>query len=131
MSMKALIVDDCALSRQLLIISIEEHAEIEVAENGKEAIALVKQAIDQNENYNLICMDLTMPVMDGHETMQAIRAMESEAGIAKSKVFMITASSCPDDMIKAITLGECDDYIVKPVMRKAIRKLLKKHTLII
>ena len=128
--MKALIVDDCALSRQLLIISIEEFAEIDVAENGKEAIALVKKALEQKENYNLVCMDLTMPVMDGHETMQAIRAMESAADTVKSKVFMITASSCPDDMVKAITLGECDDYIMKPVMRKAIRKLLKKHALI-
>ena len=128
--MKALIVDDCALSRQLLIISIEEYCKIDVATNGKEAIDLVKQAIEQKENYNLICMDLYMPVMDGHETMQTIRAIESEAGIGRSKVFLITASSCPDDMIKAITEGECDDYIMKPVMRKAIRKLLKKHTLI-
>lgn len=127
--MKVLIVDDCALSRQLLIISLEEYAEIDVAENGKEAIALVKQAIDRKENYNLICMDLTMPVMDGHETMQAIRALETEAGADKSKLFMITASSSPDDMIKAITFGECDDYIMKPVMLKAIRKLLKKHAL--
>jgi len=130
MSMKALIVDDCALSRQLLIISIEEYAEIDVAENGKQAINLIKQAIEQNKSYNLICMDLTMPVMDGHETMQEIRAIESEAGIARSKVFMITASNSPDDMIKAITFGECDDYIMKPVMRKSIRKLLKKHALI-
>jgi len=128
--MKTLIVDDCALSRQLLIISIEEHSDIDVAANGKDAIVLVKQAIEKKENYNLICMDLTMPVMDGHETMQAVRAMESEAGIARSKVFMITASSSPDDMVKAITEGECDDYVMKPVMRKAIRKLLKKHELI-
>jgi two-component system, chemotaxis family, chemotaxis protein CheY len=128
--MRTLIVDDCALSRQLLIISIEEYSEIDVAANGKEAIDLVKQAMEMNENYNLICMDLNMPVMDGHETMQAIREMEAVSKTSKAKFFMITSSNCPDDMIKAITEGECDDYIMKPVMRKSIRKLLKKHALV-
>jgi len=128
--MKTLIVDDCALSRQLLIICIEDYSDIDFATNGKEAINKVKQAIEQKENYNLICMDLNMPVMDGHETMQAIREMEVVSGLSRAKLFMITASSCPDDMIKAITEGECDDYIMKPVMRKAIRKLLQKHELI-
>jgi two-component system chemotaxis response regulator CheY len=128
--MKALIVDDCDLSRQLLIICVGEYAETDIARNGKEALDLARAAIEKNENYNLICLDLNMPLMDGHETMQAIRRMETEAGADKAVIFMITSSNCPDDMIKAITLGECDDYMMKPVMRKTFLELLKKHNLI-
>jgi two-component system chemotaxis response regulator CheY len=128
--MKALIVDDCALSRQLLIIGLDDWAEIDIAQNGKEALDMVKNVIAQGANYNLICMDLHMPVMDGHETMHEIRRLESEAGVEKSIVIMITSSNCPDDMLKAIIDGECNDYMMKPVMSKTFRKLLKKHGLI-
>jgi len=128
--MKALIVDDCEMSRELLMISIAEHSEIDKAENGQEAIALVKQAVEKNENYDLICVDLNMPHVDGHETMQAVRALESNAGVKRAVIFMITSSNCPDDMFKAITEGECDDYLMKPVMRRTVQELLKKHNLI-
>jgi two-component system, chemotaxis family, chemotaxis protein CheY len=128
--MRVLIVDDCELSRQFLILAVEAFSEIDTAENGAEAIQLAKQAIDNNDNYNLICVDLSMPMMDGHETMQAIRKMESDANVARAVVFMVTASSCPDDMLQAITHGECDDYLLKPVKQKTFRELLKKHNLI-
>ena len=128
--MKALIVDDCDFSRQLLMLCIKKHADIEIARNGAEAIELAKQAIESNEHFNLICVDINIPLLDSHETMQSIRKLESDAGAAKSVIFVITSSNCPDDMIKAITLGECDDYMMKPVMQKTFRKLLVKHGLI-
>jgi two-component system chemotaxis response regulator CheY len=127
---KALIVDDCELSRQLMILCIEAYADIDLAGNGEEAIELAKQAIDKKENYNLICVDLNMPLVDGHETMQSIRKLETDAGAEKAVFFMITSSNAPDDMIKAISLGQCNDYMMKPVMRKTFLELLKKHNLI-
>jgi len=129
--MKTLIVDDCELSRQLLIISVEAFAEtVTIAVDGHEAIEKVRELINSGEQYDLICLDLNMPRVDGHETMQAIREMEHQAGVKRAVVFMITSSNCPDDMIKAITQGECDDYLMKPVMRRHIVDLLKKHALI-
>lgn len=45
-------------------------------------------------------------------------------------VFMITASSSPDDMMEALLSGACDDYLTKPVMHMTLVELLQKHKLI-
>jgi two-component system, chemotaxis family, chemotaxis protein CheY len=127
---KTLIVDDCAVSRELLAIAVDSYGTIDNAENGKEAILQVGQAIGQGAHYDLICLDITMPVIGGHETLQAIRALEADAGVPRATIFMITASSSPDDMIEAITAGGCDDYLTKPLMKKSFLDLLRKHALI-
>lgn len=128
--MKALIVDDCPMSRELLAIAIETYGRIDFAENGEQAIARVSHAIGQGAHYDLICMDINMPVMGGHETLQTIRALEEDTSIPRATVFMITASSSPDDMIEAITTGDCDDYLTKPLMQRSFLDLLRKHELI-
>lgn len=128
--MRALIVDDCATSRELLAIAIETYGSIDFAENGEEAIALVSHAIGNGTHYDLICMDINMPVMGGHETLQTIRALEEDTSIPRATVFIITASTSPDDMIEAITAGDCDDYLTKPLMQRIFLELLRKHELI-
>jgi two-component system chemotaxis response regulator CheY len=127
--MKALIVDDCQLTREMLGFSISDSAEIDYAENGEEAIGLVRQAIAKGAHYDLICLDITMPVMGGLEALRKIRGLESDNAVGSATIFMITASSSPDDMIEAISDGECDDYLTKPVIGKTFRELLSKHGL--
>lgn len=61
--------------------------------------------------------------------LRTIRTLEDEAGGRKAIVFMITASSSPDDMLEGL-LGSCDDYLTKPVVRHALRVLLSKHGLL-
>ena len=129
--MKALIIDDCMIARALLAVSLETFARIEEAENGEKAVQMVEQAIKKSEPYNLICLDLNMPGMSGHETLRAIRNVEEQQETdVQAIVFMITASSSPDDMMEALLSGSCDDYLTKPVMHKALIELLHKHRLI-
>lgn len=128
--MKALIVDDCPLTREMIGLAISSTAEVEYAENGEEAIKRVSEAVRNGTRYDLICLDITMPVMSGLEALRKIRAIEAAAGAVRAKAFMITASSSPDDMIAAITDGECDDYLPKPVIRNSFLELLRKHSLI-
>lgn len=128
--MKALIVDDCPLTREMIGLAMDSIADVEYAENGEVAISRVTDAITRNAHYDLICLDITMPVMGGQEALRKIRAVEAASGVSKAKAFMITASSSPDDMIEAITEGECDDYMTKPVIRNSLIELLRKHSLI-
>jgi two-component system chemotaxis response regulator CheY len=128
--MKARIVDDSQLTRELLGFTISATAEVEYAENGEEAIGLVRQAIAQGAHFELICLDITMPIMGGLEALRKIRDLESAAGGERATIFMITASSSPDDMIEAISEGECDDYLTKPVIGKTFKELLSKHGLL-
>jgi len=128
--MKALVVDDQDINREILSMMLEEFATVTTAGSGKEAIDAVAAAIDQNEPYDLICMDISMPTMQGHEAMQQIRALEGKKLARRSISFMVTASSDPEDMVAALVLGECDDYLPKPVMRRTFVELMQKHGLI-
>jgi two-component system chemotaxis response regulator CheY len=128
--MKVLIVDDSPIERLFLSVFFEGIAEVDFAVNGEDGVKCVKRTISSGEPYDLICLDITMPVMDGLEALQNIRLLEATSGMRHSKIFMITSNSSPEDMISAITIGGCDDYIVKPVIVDTLFKLLSKHGLI-
>lgn len=126
--MKALVVDDCMLTREMLAMALEKYASVDRAENGADAVRMVTEALDGEVPYDLICMDLNMPEMSGNEALKLIRRKEELNGAAfRSKAFMITSSSSPDDMMEALLSGDCDDYLTKPVMLKTFSELLHKH----
>lgn len=127
---RALIVDDCELTREMLEFSMKSTASVDHAGDGGVAVVKVREAIEQEAPYDLICLDITMPVMGGLEALRKIREIEAGSGVRKSTVFMITASSSPDDMVEAISEGDCDDYLTKPVTGNAFKELLRKHSLL-
>lgn len=127
--MKALIVDDCEMTRELISLPLMGHGIVDMAEDGEEAVSKVQAAINNEAPYTLICLDLNMPKMGGHEALRSIRQLESDGGVERSTVFMITSSSSPDDMVEALMSGDCDDYLTKPVMTNTFKELLRKHDL--
>ncbi|MDD2309445.1 MAG: response regulator [Desulfuromonadaceae bacterium] len=127
--MKALIVDDVEMNRELLAMFLEGRAAVACAESGEDALKLVEEALGSGAHFDLICMDIFMPGMDGHEALKKIREMEAAAGCARATVFMVTGSSSPDDMFDALIQGGCDDYLTKPLMQQSFSDLLTKHGL--
>jgi len=128
--MKALIVDDVEINRELLAVFLEGCAAVSFAESGEESLNLVAAALETDAYFDLICMDIFMPGMDGHETLKKIREMEAAHNGMRATVFMVTGSSSPDDMFDALIGGECDDYLTKPLMQKSFSDLLCKHGLV-
>jgi two-component system chemotaxis response regulator CheY len=129
--MKVLIVDDCMIAREMLAVTLERYAHIDQAENGTLALQMVEQALLQDAAYDLICLDLNMPGITGHDVLREIRLKEEQlAAGRRTTVFMITASSSPDDMMEALLSGSCDDFLTKPVMSTTLIELLQKHGLI-
>jgi two-component system chemotaxis response regulator CheY len=127
--MKALIVDDVEMNRDMLAFFLEGRSAVVCAENGEDALELVEEALGTDAYFDLICMDISMPGMNGHETLEKIRDLESARGSVRATVFMVTASSSPDDMFDALTQGGCDDYLTKPLMQQSFSDLLAKHGL--
>ncbi len=128
-----LIVEDEALSRTILNTFFSEFASCDTAENGYEALALFKKAILDGNPYDLICTDLTMPVLDGYELIKKIR--ESEEGLPiknymRTKIFAISVSDSTADMTHALLECDCDDYIVKPFQREQLKYILEKYSLL-
>ena len=79
--MKTLIVEDDFTSRLLLQEILKPYGTTHIAVNGKEAVDAVVTAMDVGEPYDLICLDIMMPVMNGYEALKAIRGLEESRGI--------------------------------------------------
>lgn len=127
--MKALIVDDVEMNRELLAMFLEGRAAVISAESGEDALERVQEALEADAYFDLICMDISMPGINGHEALKRIRGLEETAGVPRAKVFMVTGSSSPDDMFDALMQGGCDDYLTKPLMQGSFNELLTKHEL--
>ncbi len=116
---RILIVDDSRISRRILRNILEQggHEIIAEAGNGKEGVEMYIE-----HRPDLVTMDITMPVMDGLESLRQIIEADSSA-----KVLMITAAGQKDKMMQAIKLG-CIDFVAKPFDDNLVAEIVKKHT---
>lgn len=127
--MRSIIVDDDEMGRMMLATLLEEFGPCHQAENGQVALELFDRAVAQGVPYDLICLDIVMPVMDGTETLHQIRKRDQQSG-NRTRVFMISACNSPQDIESAFFDGDCDDYVVKPFRRDAVTQMLTRYKLI-
>jgi two-component system chemotaxis response regulator CheY len=130
--MKALIVEDDFLSRMLLQGLLKPYVVPDIAVNGKEAVEAVRISLENKEPYNLICMDIMMPEMDGQEALRHIRDLEKMDGILPTdgvKVIMITALDDKKNIMTAFR-EQCDTYLVKPLDKTKLVAALETLKLI-
>ena len=79
--MRALVVEDESTNQFLLQTFLSQYGECQVVTNGKDAINAFRQALDAHEGFDLICMDIVMPEMNGDEAVLEFRTLESEKGV--------------------------------------------------
>lgn len=124
--MKFLIVEDDLAARKLLGAYLSECGECTMAVNGQEAISAVERALKADSNYDLICLDIMMPDIDGYSTLKAIRKLEKERGLKSgSKVIMTTALSEFENITNAFRTG-CESYLVKPIRKDDLLEEMAK-----
>ncbi len=121
--MKVLIVDDDFYSRSMLHDMLRPHARCDIAVNGEEAVFAFRKALETSEPYDLICLDLIMPEMDGQEVLQEIRAIEREGKthpFQESKVIVTTMLDDKKETHDAFFLGGATSYLVKPIKEEKL-----------
>ncbi|MFH1135861.1 MAG: response regulator [Pseudomonadota bacterium] len=129
--MKALIVDDEYVSRKKLEKILEPYAACVSVENGPAALEQFDRAWARREPFDVICLDISMPGMDGDEVLFEIREREKNLEAARrkpAKIMMVTAHSDKDTIITAIQAG-CNDYLVKPYDRQSVLAKFQKQGL--
>lgn len=130
--LKALIVEDDYLSRNLLSEFLSPYATCDIAVNGREAIEVLTKAFEKNELYDLVCLDIMMPEADGHKVLNSLRRMEHEKKIAKDKittVFMTTALDDAQNIMTAFNMGQCQAYLIKPILRERVEAHIREFLL--
>ena len=130
--MKTLIVEDESTSRKILETHLSPLGPTDMVENGKVAIQALTTAWEAGEPYDLVCLDIHMPEMDGKEALKTLREEEEKRGIKAiegAKVIMVTADDLSETILGSFRDG-CDYYLVKPIEKDSLFQLLKKAKLV-
>ena len=131
--LKFLIVEDDFTNRIVIQKILEAFGNCDITVNGKEALVAFKYSLTLEEPYDLICLDIMMPEMDGITALKEIRHIERDKKIPydrEVKIVMVTALDTPRDVIESYYEGGCNAYIVKPLTKSKILSLLKDLNLI-
>ncbi len=119
--LKILLVDDSDDNRLLVKTYLKGDAyRIDEAENGEEAVALF-----QSGSYDLVLMDMQMPVMDGYTATRVIRLWEEEQGRKRTPVIALTAYALTEDAAKSEEAG-CDTHLTKPVKKAVLVEAIRR-----
>jgi CheY-like chemotaxis protein len=118
---QALIVDDNAINRRLLSAWMKKHKiAFKEAKDGQQALDLYKEA---KGTFDLVLMDISMPVMDGMTSTRLIREHERENEFTPSHIIALTGLTSASAKLEAWTSG-VDDYLSKPVDFKRLESLM-------
>jgi len=128
--MKALIVEDDFTSRLLMQELLLGCGPSNVAVNGREAVTAVSVALLDKKPYDLICLDIMMPQMDGQQALSEIRALEQQHAVVQgAHILMTTALSDKGNVMEAFG-QQCDGYLVKPIERAKFLGFLRRFQFI-
>jgi signal transduction histidine kinase/CheY-like chemotaxis protein len=119
---RLLLAEDVAINREIVLALLEDTgALIDCAENGEEAVAMFR---GDPEKYDLIYMDLQMPVMDGYEATRRIRALDTPRA-KTAPIIAMTANAFAEDVEKCKRAG-MDAHIAKPIEVEALLAVTDK-----
>ncbi len=130
--LRILLVEDDYASRFLLQTFLSTYGRCDSAVNGLEGVRAFQSALESREGYDLVCMDIMMPVMHGRDAVAQVRALEKARGIpsaAAAKIIMTTAV----DEIREVSLcfqEFCDAYLRKPLDLAKLLGLMRSYGLL-
>ncbi|MFZ5831575.1 MAG: ATP-binding protein [Planctomycetota bacterium] len=118
---RILLADDGADNRRLISFLLRKAGvDVIAVEDGQMAIDAALSAVDQQTPFDLILMDIQMPVVDGYEATRQLRACGY-----RRPIVALTAHAMKDDRRKCLEAG-CDDYATKPIQRAALLALVAR-----
>ncbi|MCT4593668.1 MAG: response regulator [Anaeromicrobium sp.] len=128
--LKILIAEDDMISRKLLWKVLAEYGECDLVVNGIEAIDAYMIALKEKEPYDLICLDIMMPKVDGIKVLKTIRDIEIQFNVEKeAKIIMATALSEREVVDDSFEKG-ANAYAAKPIDIDKLLEVMKNLELI-
>lgn len=130
--MKILLAEDDFVTRKFMTEFLSKYGECDVTVDGMEAVDAFMMALEDDEPYDLVCLDIMMPTMDGYQALMGIRNLEKERNITgdkQAKIIMTTALNEEKNVKMAFELG-CTVYSGKPIDKDKFEQVLKRFDLI-
>lgn len=130
--MNILIAEDENISAEVLTKFLEPYGKCIVVNDGQAAVDLFTEKMETTDAFDLVCLDILMPVLDGICALKKIRDYESSKGVnplKAVKVIMTTCVDTPSDVLNAFRSG-CEGYVVKPIQKAGLIRELRKINLI-
>lgn len=130
--MRILIAEDDYVSRKFLYKFLSTFGECDVTVDGMEAVEVFLSALEREQYYDLVCLDIMMPEVDGIKALKTIRLLEEERNLdseKRCKVIMTTALNDPEGIFKTYELGS-EAYAVKPIDTVKLVEVMTKLGLI-
>ena len=130
--MRILLAEDDYVTRKAMDSFLSKYGTCDVTVDGMEAVDAFLLALEEDDPYDLVCLDVMMPVMDGYQALMGIRNLEKQKNIPPEKavkVIMTTALNEEQNVKMAFELG-CDIYSGKPIDQKRFEQAMKKLGLI-
>ena len=122
--MKILLAEDDFVTRKFMVNFLSKYGECDVTVDGMEAVDAFMMALEDGEPYDLVCLDIMMPVMDGYEATMAIRALErTDADIP---IIAMTADAFSEDIQKCLECG-MNDHLAKPIDIQVVAHKITKY----
>lgn len=130
--MRVLIAEDDFTSRKFMLRFLSKYGECDITVDGIEAVEAFAMALEADEGYDLICLDIMMPGLDGYQALKKIREIEKERLVPEekaAKIIMTSALNEGKNVTKAFDLG-CTAYAGKPIDQDKFDNVLRKLELI-
>ncbi|MDA5558273.1 PAS domain-containing hybrid sensor histidine kinase/response regulator [Shimia sp. MMG029] len=111
---RVLVAEDSKVNQKVISLVLQNSdCDITFTSNGVEALETFKE---EPKPFDLVLMDMRMPVMDGEQAVRNMRVFESENKRARTPIIMLSANAMPNNVKDALTAG-CDAHVAKPVRR--------------
>jgi two-component system chemotaxis response regulator CheY len=125
---RILIAEDDFASRKFMQKYLSTYGDCDITIDGEEAIEAFKMALEDDEPYDLITLDIMMPALDGYQVLKVVRELEREHGRTEDqavKIVMTTALNAERNIKAAFDMG-CTVYCAKPIDLNKFEEVLKK-----
>ena len=127
--MRVLIAEDDMISRKIMLKMLETRGECDFAMNGIEAVDAVYLSMKEKRPYDLICLDIMLPKIDGLSVLKSIRDLERQMGTETAIVIIITALETEKVVKEAFDIG-ANAYATKPIYKSKFLEVLSKFKMV-
>jgi two-component system chemotaxis response regulator CheY len=125
--MKVLIAEDDIASGKFLSKLLSRYGEVVLATDGIEAVDQFVKSVSEGKEFDLVCLDIMMPKIDGYKVLQSIRDAERKLGIPRiSRCKIVMISALDEEFDASYASNDYDDYICKPIDIMKFDYIIKK-----